>query len=248
MSRSVAIVQARVGSSRLPNKVFLKVGELLLIERVINVLKHSSEINDIVVATTLKEQDDIIIEWCLENKIKYFRGPEDDVLKRYYDCALNFKADIIIRITADDPFKDYLLIDKMIKLFKQKTLDFLCNNNPPTFPEGADIEIFNLKTLKKMHTNAKGEFQREHVTQFCHQNKSLFKYQNLKSKEDFSQYRLTIDTHLDLDFCNKLCYLLPNLKSKNLPLQQIINVLQRNKDFALSNITEKRSDMFKKQQ
>lgn len=246
MPKTVAIVQARVGSSRLFNKVFLKVGDLLLIQRVIKTLERVKNIDQVVIATTTARQDFQIEKWCKDNEIECFRGSENNVLKRYFDCALFYKADTIIRITADDPFKDSLLIKKMIYHFEARKLDFLCNNNPPSFPEGFDVEIFNFDTLKYMHLNAKNDFQREHVTQFCHQNKDQFKFENYSSKDDYSIYRLTIDTIFDLNFCNELCELLPDLKSANLPLEKIINVLKLNTEFSFSNIKEERSEMFKK--
>ena len=149
MCKNVAIVQARNGSKRLPGKIFHQVGNLFLVDRVIKGLQQSSEIDKIVIATTTSRSDDKLVKWCSENKIDFFRGSENNVLKRFYDCAVHYKAQNVIRITADDPFKDPAIIDQMLLRFYNERLDFLCNNNPPTFPEGLDVEIFSFETLKK---------------------------------------------------------------------------------------------------
>lgn len=246
MCNNVAIVQARNGSKRLPGKIFLQVGNLFLVDRVIKGLQQSSEIDKVVIATTTSRSDDKLVKWCSENKIDFFRGSENNVLKRFYDCAVHYKVQNVIRITADDPFKDPAIIDQMLLRFYNERLDFLCNNNPPTFPEGLDVEIFSFETLKMMHFMAENDFQREHVTQYAHKYKHKFKFENFKSNNDYSKYRLTIDNQTDLKFCNELCSKVPTLSNQNIPIQNIIDVLEKNKTFALSNITECRSERYNK--
>ena len=137
-----AIIQARVGSTRLPNKIFYNLCGKPVIWHVYSRLLNSKSINQIVIATTKKKSDNKLYNWSIKNNIKIYRGSQNDVLRRYFKAASKFKASIIVRITADDPFKDSSLIDSVIKLLIDNNMDFTFNNKPPTFPEGLDVEVF----------------------------------------------------------------------------------------------------------
>ena len=115
----VAIIQARTGSTRLPNKIFLELVNTCLLSHVINRLKPSQEINKIIVATTKSPKDNCVEKWCYFNDIACYRGSEKNVLERYYRAAKKFNAEIIVRITADDPFKDFRLIDEAVRILKK---------------------------------------------------------------------------------------------------------------------------------
>ena len=193
----VAIVQARSGSTRLPNKIFLKLSDNFLLYHVVQRLKSSNEINNIVIATTTSSKDNIVEEWCSKNSLDFYRGSENDVLERYYYTAKQFNADIIVRVTSDDPFKDYRLIDQAVKTIKEKNLDFVCNNNPISYPEGLDVEVLTMDALSKSYLNATSGFEKEHVPQDIHKNENSFNTFNIKNPEDFSHYRWTIDTEDD---------------------------------------------------
>lgn len=209
-----AIIQARISSTRLPNKVFKQLCGNPLIWHVINRIKHSKKINKIILATTQNEKDDVLVEWAVKNGIEFFRGSENDVLGRYYQAARQYKVDTIVRITADDPFKDHNIIDQVIDLFEEKSLDFAYNNNPPSFPEGLDTEVFSYNALEKAFNNAVDPFEREHVTQYFYRNTSLFSQACLKNPVDLSNLRWTIDTQQDWDMAeiiyNKLYPIKPN--------------------------------------
>lgn len=244
MFKNSAIIQARTGSTRLPNKIFMNVGSTPLIERIVNCLEKVENIDSIIIATTENRSDDTLVDWCNARKVKYFRGDEHNVLKRYFDCTIRFPTKNIIRITADDPFKDPQMINKMILQFENAKLDFLCNNNPPTFPEGLDVEIFSMKTLETMHLKASSNFEREHVTQYCHRHINEFKFENYNCVKDYSKYRLTIDTKNDLDFCNEICRNIRGLEIENLPFIEIVNFLNMNPGLVGKYSTKTRSDMY----
>lgn len=193
----VAIIQARLGSTRFPEKVFAPLAGNPLIWHVINRLSYSKKINSIVLATTTTKLDDRLAEWCQSEKIDYFRGSENNVLERYYFAAKQYSADIIVRITADDPFKDPTIIDEVITLLLDNNLDFAYNNNPPTYPEGLDAEVFTFDALEKAHRASTDDYEKEHVTQFFYRNPDMFKQKNLSNKIDLSSLRWTIDTELD---------------------------------------------------
>jgi spore coat polysaccharide biosynthesis protein SpsF len=153
----------------------------------------------------VSQNDDLIENWALKNGILCFRGSEENVLERYYFAALKYNADIIIRVTADDPFKDYRIIDNAVKLIKQFKYDFVCNNNPVSFPEGLDVEVLTMSSLKKSFQNATSKFEQEHVTQHIHLNKDKFNIFNITNKINLSHYRWTLDTLEDYNF-TKLIY------------------------------------------
>jgi spore coat polysaccharide biosynthesis protein SpsF len=240
----VAIVQARVGSTRLPNKIFYELSGKPLIWHVINRLKISSRLSDIVIATTENELDDKLALWADKNKVKLFRGSETNVLNRYYEAAVYFGADIIVRITADDPFKDGIVMDSVIDMVTNYSLDFGFNNKPASFPEGLDIEVFTLNALHKAKSNSIDSFEKEHVTQYFHRNPSQFSMKNLSYKENLSHFRLTIDT-IDDYYMSSRIYEELYKSGEIFLLPQILTLLQKKPEIALINNNVERSLMYK---
>ena len=241
----IAIVQARVGSTRLPNKIFYELSGKPLIWHVINRLKISSRLSDIVIATTDNELDDRLALWADLNEVKLFRGSETNVLKRYYDAAVYFGADIIVRITADDPFKDAIVMDSVIDMVTNCSIDFGFNNKPASFPEGLDIEVFTFQALQKANANSIDSFEQEHVTQYFHRNPSQFSMKNLSYKENLSHFRWTIDTIDDYYMSSKIYEEL--YKSGEIfLLSEILTLLQKRPYIALINDNVDRSLMYKK--
>jgi spore coat polysaccharide biosynthesis protein SpsF len=240
----VAIIQARTGSTRLPNKIFCNLSGHSLLYHVVDRLRPSKEINKIVIATTTSPKDNSVEEWSRNNLVDCFRGSEENVLKRYYEAAKKFKADIIIRVTADDPFKDFRIIDKAIKILKKNEFDFICNNSPVSFPEGLDIEVLTMNALSKSFYNSTSSFEQEHVTQYIHQNKLLFKIFNIKNDKDLSHYRWTIDTNEDYLFVKEVYKNLYNQKSIFLT-EDIYKLLVANPVLLKINSEVKRSELYK---
>jgi spore coat polysaccharide biosynthesis protein SpsF len=240
----VAIIQARTGSTRLPNKIFMELCDRPLIYHIVNRLRPSSRIDKIVIATTINPDDDILELWAKENEIECFRGNENDVLSRYYFAAKKYNANTIIRITADDPFKDFTIIDRVINLFEVENLDFANNNNPPTFPEGLDTEVFTFKALELAFQNAKTPFEREHVTQYFYNNVNTIQQKCLKYHVDLSNLRLTIDTKHDLEMAVEIYEKLYPLK-EIFNLDDIIEFLNKEPHIKEINSKEKRSTMYK---
>ena len=190
VKKKVAIIQARTNSVRLPNKIFYKINGIPLIEILYKRLKKSKELDMIVIATTKNSKK--LIHFLKKKKIKYFIGSENNVLNRYYKTAKKFEADTIVRITADGVLADPKLIDEFIRKFNKKKIDYLSNQQPTSYPDGLDIEIFNFESLKYANFHAKKEYDKEHVTSFLQNNKNLKKY-NITHKVNLSQIRLTLD-------------------------------------------------------
>ena len=227
------IIQARTGSHRLPKKVLTSIERKPMIWHVINRLKKVNRVDQIILATTRKKEDERLIQIANDCGIEIFHGKANDVLDRYYNCALEFNADPIIRITADCPLIDYEIINKMLKFFKSNQFDYVCNNLPPTFPDGLDVEIFSFKSLKKSFEKAKLKSEHEHVTPFIRKNKNNFKIYNYKNKKDLSKYRFTVDEKEDLKFIRKIFTKFQ--PQTNIVLKDILKVLDKNPELLKIN-------------
>ncbi|MBS1736254.1 MAG: glycosyltransferase family protein [Bacteroidetes bacterium] len=243
--KATAIIQARTGSTRFPSKVFAPLAGKPLLWHIVNRLTFCKKIDNIIVATTTNKPDDEIETWAHENKIQVFRGSEEDVLARYYGAAKFCKANTIVRVTADDPFKDPEIIDKVIELLEVENLDFACNNNPPSFPEGLDTEVFTFKAIEKAYLNSADAFEREHVTQYFHRNTLSFKMGNISNRKNFSQIRLTIDTPADYEMAVKIYDALYQ-EARCFMFKDIIEFLKKYPDVITINQNEKRSYMYVK--
>lgn len=238
-----AIIQARVGSTRLYNKIFADICGKPLIWHVVNRLTFSKQIDNIVLATTQNPLDDALESWARENKVAWFRGSETDVLDRYFRAAKEWGATVIVRVTADDPFKDPAIIDDVINIMQQVKADFAYNNNPPSFPEGLDTEVFTFKALEKAAESSCDPFEREHVTQYFYRNSNLFKQHNLSYKSNLSHMRWTIDTALDLEMAREV-YRNLYKEGEIFLLDDILNLLENMPEIADINKGVKRSHMY----
>ena len=240
-----AIIQARVSSTRLPNKIFAEIEGKPLIYHIVNRISRSKKVDNILIATTINPADDTLIDWAKKNKIQYFRGSEDDVLDRYYNASKSIKADIVARITSDDPFKDPTILDNVINLLLEKKLDFACNNNPPTFPEGLDIEVFTFEALEKANTRSNDGFEREHVTQYFYRHPELFRQGNYFNASNLSKLRWTIDTEKDMEMA-KVIYRELYKTDEIFLFEDILELLKRNPHIVEINSSVKRSAMYNK--
>lgn len=208
------IIQSRTSSTRLPGKVLMKLGDITLLELVIQRVKKATKIDKIIIATSLDKSDDEIESIVrADNQIDLYRGSLSDVLDRYYQASKNFPSDAIVRITADCPLIDPILIDRMISDFEKNDLDYYSNTLKPQYPDGQDIEIFSFSALEKAWANATEISEREHVTPFIYNNSNynkstLFKAENFQnSLGDFSHVRMTVDYLQDYKLiCSLVAY------------------------------------------
>lgn len=199
--RVVAIVQARMGSSRLPGKVLADVQGKPMLRWLLDRVMVVKEIDEVVVATTTNPEDDVLEEWLNDNEVFCFRGSEGDVLGRFYHCAQDWSPDLVVRITADDPLKDPGLISRAISfILADKTIDYCSNTLAPTYPEGLDIEVFRYTALVRAYCNATLLSEREHVTPYIWKHPDKFKLYGFRYEIDLSCWRWTVDNSLDLDF------------------------------------------------
>ena len=200
------IVQARLGSVRLPNKILKKIENLTILEIINKRLSKSKECDDIIFAVPDNKENFALRNFIkLKMKSKMFQGSEANVLNRYFLAATKNKSDIIVRISADCPFVDHRIIDKYIKIFKKNKLDYLYNGFPHTYPDGLDVEIFNIKSLKIANKFSKKGIQKEGVTRYFRDNINKFKTKHISCPiRNVSQLRLTLDEQKDLELTRKI--------------------------------------------
>ena len=229
---NLCIIQARMGATRLPGKVLKKVKGITLLEYEINRVRQANKISKIVVATSDKRADDKIEKLCKKINIDCFRGSEDDVLDRYYQCSLKYpRYKNIIRITGDCPLIDPLIIDNVIAFFEKNKFDYASNVLKETFPDGMDVEIFTRNALTESAQKARLGSEREHMTQYMIKNKK-FKKGNFTAEHDWSHFRLTVDEKKDFEVVK---FLIENSKPTAGYLDYI-SLLKKNPEIMAKNM------------
>ncbi len=202
----VCIIQARTGSTRLPGKVLKKICGKTVLEHDIDRLRRIKNVDEIVIATTNKKQDDLIVNEALRLGVKYFRGSEEDVLSRYYYAAKMTKADIVMRVTSDCPLIDSEVSKNILNYYlkNSKCYDYVSNTIKRTYPRGLDVEVFSFKALKRAFLEAKSNRDREHVTPYIWGNVDDFRIGQYVNEIDYSELRWTLDTEEDFQLINKI--------------------------------------------
>lgn len=200
MSKTVAIIQARLGSTRLPGKVLKDVIDRPMIDHVMERTLRAKRIDEVVVATTDTPKDIKLANYCEQKGWAVFCGSENDVLDRYWRCAKKHQADHIVRITSDCPMISPEVIDQVVEhQLSHKNLDYSCNFHPErTFPRGLDVECLPFNTLDQVHQAADETQLREHVTLMIYRRPDLFQLGSIHCHTDRSDWRWTVDTEADL--------------------------------------------------
>jgi glutamate-1-semialdehyde 2,1-aminomutase len=207
----VAIVQARMGSTRLPNKVMKNIMGIPMIELLLARLECSNEINKIVVATSEDIRNNLLVEHVSALGYCCYRGSENDVLDRYFQAAKVAVADVIVRITGDCPLIDPSLVDEAISCFKSAGVDYLSNSLPPSYPDGLDIEVFTFAALERAALEAEKNSEREHVTPYLRES-GKFRQASISNCEDLSELRWTVDELDDFEVVNSVfAYFAPDI-------------------------------------
>ncbi len=201
MDKVVAIIQARMGSTRLPGKVLADIGERPMLWHVVQRLRQARTLDLIVVATSEAAEDQPIVRFCADHGIEYFCGDEADVLDRYYHAALHFEADVVVRITADCPLIDAGVVDKIVEVYRRGGYDHVSNLLRYTYPDGLDAEAFSLESIRSSWEEATRPADREHVNAYV-LGSSKFRKLNVENDVDLSprQLRWTVDGPADLEF------------------------------------------------
>ena len=208
--KNQVIIQARMGSTRLPGKVLLKLNSRPVLEYVVRRSQAAASVARVVVATTEQPEDDCIEQFCVDNSINLVRGNSDNVLSRYLKAADLFPCENIIRITADCPLSDPGIVDGMLAVHQATNSDYTANVIPPTFPVGFDAEIVKSEVLKKVAQNAELKSHLEHVTLYIRENLSEFKTCSYELDKKIPEYRLTLDREQDYTALKALFEYIPD--------------------------------------
>lgn len=221
MKKASVIIQARMGSSRLPNKVLMSLASKPVLEHVIRRCQHAQLVDRVIVATTVDSKDLAVVNFVSGLSVSVFCGSVNDVLDRYYQAARLFDLQHIVRITADCPMIDPEVIDKVIAEYFDRGADYAANTLKETYPDGEDVEVFSSDILSQVWNNAKMSSEREHVTPYIRKN-SDFKKINVANKIDLSRHRWTLDEPRDYQ---KLSVIFDALYQKD-PLFHMNDVLR----------------------
>lgn len=227
--KTVAIVQARMTSTRLPGKVLLPILGQPLLALQIERMRRARLVDLIVIATTTNASDEPIVDLCKQHALPCFRGSEADVLSRYAQAASVYEADAIMRITSDCPLMEPALMDQAVAKFTQAQgrVDYMSNMLKPSFPCGLAVEVFSSKALRQAHACAVQPAEREHVTPYIYRHPEQFQLQNFSCDVDLSHHRWTVDTPEDFELVSKIfSALYPDNPQFN--MQDVLNLLEKN--------------------
>lgn len=229
----LAILQARLTSTRLPNKTLTKIGDETLLDIVYRRVSKSSLINKVIVACPDTIKNDYLHAYCLSRDIPIFRGSEADVLARYYNCAQMLGAETIVRVTCDDPLKCPIMLDEVVEFYLTSGADYVANWLDGELVEGLDIEVFSMSTLTCAHKNATLAGDREHVTPYIRSSQNLFTVYDFHQDPRNREWRFTLDTEADLSFFRRICAELGPLS--DLKLRQVQEFLVSQPEVASIN-------------
>ncbi len=234
MVKNQVVIQARMGSTRLPGKTLLSLGGRPVLEHVIRRSGSAMLVDRVVVATTDQPEDDQVAEWCQNHAIPFVRGSSADVLARYLLAVENYPCKNVIRITADCPLIDPGIIDALICLHAEGDCDYTSNVIPPTFPIGFDAEVVLATTLRRVAACASLTSHREHVTLYIRENLDQFKTANLSFGQNFEHVRLTLDRDADYQLLTRVFAHFAGL-SELFSFYQVIDFLSQNPELVAIN-------------
>lgn len=232
--RTVAIVQARMGSSRLPGKILLDLAGKPMIQRCLERLGKASCLDQVVVATTILSEDDAVANICESLGYGCHRGSENDLLDRYYHAAKAEKAELVVRITSDNPLVDPSIVDMVVDCLKQEpALDYCANRlDSHTWPIGLDAEAFTMEALAKAWREDKDPAWREHVTPYMYFNPARFNIRILEHGENLGHLRWTVDTSEDFELIQRIYTL---MDQDHFSWQEVLDLVRRHPELSLIN-------------
>ncbi|MED4730251.1 glycosyltransferase family protein [Aneurinibacillus migulanus] len=202
--KTIIIMQARMGSSRLPGKVLKKLGDTVVLDYDLSRCRQMKPVEDVIVATSTLDQDEPIVDWCRENNVSCFRGSEADVLSRYYECARLYHPDYVIRVTSDCPFVDYDFANSIIAAMKENPTDIVRVEG--RLPRGLVVEMVSFRALEYMYYHGHEPRHREHVTYYAYEFPEVFTSTTVQvpASMNHPQLRITLDTEEDYALCRAI--------------------------------------------
>lgn len=221
--KTIIIIQARMGSSRLPGKILKPLGDTVVLDYDVSRCRQIKPVEDVIIATSTLEQDTPIIDWCEKNNVTWFRGSENDVLSRYYECARQYNPDYVIRVTSDCPFVDYHLANEIIQAMFSNPADIVLVEDG--LPRGLVVEMISFEVLNYMYKNSHKQRHREHVTYYAYEFPEKFRSTTIQIPEAMRhpELRITLDTLEDYALCQAIA---KHFKGDKLvPAQDVVNYL-----------------------
>ena len=241
----LAILQARLSSTRLPGKVLKPILGMPMLLRQIERVRRARGIDRLVLATSDDPSDDAIEKLCRENDIECFRGNLNDVLDRFYQAAKAVKPDYVVRLTGDCPLIDPEIIDRVIRHGIDGKFDYASNTIKPTFPDGLDVEVFRFGCLETSWREATLPSQREHVTPFIHQQPGRFKIGNYAGAQNLSHLRWTVDETLDFELIKQIYESLYPAKP-DFDTNDVLALLDRRPELKTLNTAHERNEGYQR--
>lgn len=241
----LAILQARVSSTRLPGKVLKPILDKPMLELQIERIKRSRLIDKLILATSNESSDDPLEDLAKKLNINYYRGSLDDVLSRFYKAAIPYKPDHIVRLTGDCPLADPELIDEVIADHIAQNVDYTSNSLKPSYPDGLDIEVTKFSALMEAYNEAKLPSEREHVTPFIHKQPNRFKVNVISCPHDYSSLRWTVDEPEDFELVKQIYESLYPLKS-DFTWQDTLELVLKHPELKVLNKGFDRNEGYKK--
>lgn len=238
----VAIIEARMNSSRLPGKVLMKAAGIPMLKHLVDRLKKVKLIDEIVIATTTNPKDIEIINFSKKKKIKFYRGSEEDVMSRVIEAAEKVNADLIVEITGDCPIVDTSLVSQMINIFLNNNVDYVNNVDIRSYPDGMDVQVFKLETLKRSSVLTYNQKDREHVTLHIRKNPQLFSRINVVAPDElfWPKLGLTLDEYEDFILLKKIIENFFAKKKENFSCRDVLDFLNENEELLKINKKVKR--------
>tara|TARA_Y100001970_G_scaffold292838_1_gene436086 strand:- start:2647 stop:3393 length:747 start_codon:yes stop_codon:yes gene_type:complete len=238
-----AIIEARMSSSRLYGKVLMKVNRKPLLLHLIDRIKKAKKIDKIIVATTTNPNDQKIVQFCKKNRIKFFRGSEDNVMERVMKAGKYFNIDIVVGITGDCPLLDHNLISLCLNTYLNNKADYVSNANLRSYPDGMDVQVYSINSLKKSYRMTNSKEDREHVTLHIRKNPKIFNIINIVAPNSlfYPKLGLTLDYYRDYILIKKIIEHFNKIKNTYFTCEDIINLYEKNNMFFNVNKNVKRN-------
>jgi spore coat polysaccharide biosynthesis protein SpsF len=233
----VATIEARMTSTRLPKKVLMEIEGRSILYLIVERLKQIESIDEIVLATTTNDTDDVLVEFAKSAEINCFRGSEDDVMGRVLGAAESVNADVVVEICGDCPLIDPNLIDQLIEIYKSNNVDYVANNLVRSYPIGMDTQVFNVSSLKKSYEMTDHPLDREHVTRHIRNNPDIFKQLSVVAPKNirYPDFSVTLDETKDFELISKI---VKYFNSHNKPVfscLEMIEAMKENSDWGEIN-------------
>ncbi|WP_406732448.1 glycosyltransferase family protein [Vibrio scophthalmi] len=240
----VAILQARVSSSRLPRKVLRQILGKPMLQLQIERVQRSRMIDKLVIATSIESSDDLLVELCVKLGVECYRGSLEDVLDRFYGAASAEKPDHVVRLTGDCPLTDPYVIDKVVEHHLAHGAAYTSNVCPPTYPDGLDVEVMTFASLEMAWRIATLKSDREHVTSYIRKPEANLRLGNVENDVDLSHLRWTVDELADFEFVTEV-YTRLYRDNPHFDTQGILDSIERQPDLLAINQGYVRNEGYK---